>query len=137
VNNQHTYSYADAQANGDCYAAADSTFACMSPNTTQALTLLSVRIDNVTYGDAIARVKDFLREGGLHQIATVNPEFVVMAQSNPEFMRVLNSTALNVPDGVGLLWAAKRLRTPLQERVAGQELVDRICALRQATPCDA
>ncbi len=94
-----------------------------------AATILNVRIDNVTYADAIARVESFLRERGVHQIATVNPEFVVVAQTNAEFRRVLNATALNVPDGVGLLWAARRLKSPLRERVTGQEMVDRIAAL--------
>jgi len=94
-----------------------------------SINILGVRIDNVTYDDALARVEGFLREPGLHQIATVNPEFVVLAQTNAEFRRVLNAGALNVPDGVGLLWAARRLKTPLRERVAGQELVDRISAL--------
>jgi N-acetylglucosaminyldiphosphoundecaprenol N-acetyl-beta-D-mannosaminyltransferase len=93
------------------------------------ITLLSVRIDNVTYADALARIETFLSEPGVHHIATVNPEFVVMAQTNAEFMRVLNSTALNTPDGVGLMWAAKRLGQPFHERVTGQEMVDRICAL--------
>ncbi|MCI0475277.1 MAG: WecB/TagA/CpsF family glycosyltransferase, partial [Anaerolineales bacterium] len=79
--------------------------------------------------DALARVSEFLREPGLHHLATVNPEFVVLAQTNAEFIRVLNAGALNVPDGVGLLWAARRLGSPLRERVAGQELVDRISAL--------
>lgn len=41
------------------------------------IVILNVRIDNVTYDDALARVETFLHEGGLHQIATVNPEFVV------------------------------------------------------------
>ncbi len=97
--------------------------------TRHSITLLSVRIDNVTYADAMARVQTFLREPGLHQIATVNPEFVVMTQTNAEFRRVLNTTALNVPDGVGLLWASRHLGTPLRERVTGQEMVDRITAL--------
>lgn len=94
-----------------------------------AITLLNIRIDDVTYADALARIETFLREPGLHHIATVNPEFVVLAQTNPEFMRVLNATSLNVPDGVGLLWAARQLGTPFRERVAGQDLMDRICAL--------
>lgn len=95
----------------------------------EIIQILSIRIDNVTYDDALARVEKFLREPGVHQIATVNPEFVVIAQSNPEFMRVLNSTALNVPDGVGLMWAARRQKTPLQARLAGQDLMARLCAL--------
>ena len=98
------------------------------------ITLLNVRIDDITYNDAIARVEKFLRAGGVHQIATVNPEFVVMAQTNAEFMRALNSTALNTPDGVGLMWAARHLKTPLKMRVTGQEMVDRISAL--AAKCD-
>jgi N-acetylglucosaminyldiphosphoundecaprenol N-acetyl-beta-D-mannosaminyltransferase len=97
--------------------------------TRRSITLLSVRIDSVTYADAMARVETFLREPGVHQIATVNPEFVVMAQTNAELRRVLNATALNVPDGVGLMWAARHLGTPLHERVTGQEMVDRIAAL--------
>ncbi len=91
--------------------------------------ILGVRVDNVTYDEAVARVDSFLHEDSCHQIATVNPEFVIIAQSNTEFMRTLNQCALNVPDGVGLLWASRRLGTPLRERVTGQEMVDRIAAL--------
>ena len=94
-----------------------------------SIRILDVRIDNVTYDDALAQVESYLREGDFHQIATVNPEFVVVAQKNAEFKCVLNHTALNVPDGVGLLWAARHLGHPLQERVTGQEMVDRIAAL--------
>lgn len=94
-----------------------------------SINILGVRIDNVTYADALARVEEFLRAPRLHHIATVNPEFVVLAQTDDEFRRVLNACALNVPDGVGLLWAARRLGTPLRERVAGQDLLERICAL--------
>ncbi|MBI3741619.1 MAG: WecB/TagA/CpsF family glycosyltransferase [Chloroflexi bacterium] len=91
--------------------------------------ILGVRIDNVTYDSALAQVEIFLREGGLHQIATVNPEFVVMAQTNLEFRRALNAGALNLPDGVGLLWAARQLGAPLRERVTGQEMAQRIAEL--------
>ncbi|HEX9076347.1 MAG TPA: WecB/TagA/CpsF family glycosyltransferase [Anaerolineae bacterium] len=85
-------------------------------------------MDNVTYADALAQVESLLREGHCRQIATVNPEFVVMAQRDAAFRDVLNRSALNVPDGVGLLWAARRLGHPLRERVTGQEMVDRISA---------
>ncbi len=91
--------------------------------------ILGVRVDNVTMETALTQVQAYVGEGGLHQIATVNPEFVVMAQTNPEFRRIVNAATLNVPDGVGLLWAARRLGQPLQERVTGQEMVDRIAAL--------
>ncbi len=94
-----------------------------------SIRILGVRVDHVTCDDALARVEEYLCGGSCHQIATVNPEFVVLAQSNAELRRVLNSTDLNVPDGVGLLWASRRLGQPLPERVTGQELVDRIAAM--------
>jgi N-acetylglucosaminyldiphosphoundecaprenol N-acetyl-beta-D-mannosaminyltransferase len=94
-----------------------------------SINILGVRVDNVTYDQAVARVDAFLSETGTHQIATVNPEFIVLAQSDSAFMRQLNDCALNVPDGIGLLWASRRLGMPLRERVTGQEMVDRIAAL--------
>lgn len=96
--------------------------------TNGSVDILGVRVDNVTYADALGRVESLLLEGYCRQIATVNPEFVVMAQRDANFQDVLNRSALNVPDGIGLLWAARRLGHPLRERVTGQEMVDRISA---------
>ena len=45
------------------------------------------------------------------------------AQHNPEFCKVLNHADLCVADGVGLLWAARRLGRVLPERVTGSDLV--------------
>jgi len=38
-------------------------------------------------------------------IATVNPEFVMTAQKDNEFKKILSKTSLNVVDGIGLIWA--------------------------------
>jgi N-acetylglucosaminyldiphosphoundecaprenol N-acetyl-beta-D-mannosaminyltransferase len=94
----------------------------------RSINILGVRIDDVDYDSALAEVENYLREDGCHQIATVNPEFVTLARRHLRFRNVLNSTALNVPDGVGIVWAAARSGHPLSERVTGQELVDRIAA---------
>ncbi|MBN1562722.1 MAG: WecB/TagA/CpsF family glycosyltransferase [Anaerolineae bacterium] len=56
-----------------------------------------------------------------HQICTVSPEFVMIAQQNPAFMRVLQEADLCVADGVGLLFAARYLGRPLPERVTGSD----------------
>jgi N-acetylglucosaminyldiphosphoundecaprenol N-acetyl-beta-D-mannosaminyltransferase len=95
----------------------------------KSVQILGVRVDNVTMETTLTQIQAFLYEGGLHQVVTVNPEFVVLAQTDPEFRRIVNAAALNVPDGVGLLWAARQLGQPLRERVTGQEVVDRISAL--------
>lgn len=61
------------------------------------------------------------------QICTVNPEFIVDAQHNSAFAAVLRHAALCVPDGVGVLWAARRAGVHLPERVTGSDGIYRIC----------
>lgn len=91
--------------------------------------ILGVRVDNVDCVEALTRIEGFIHSSAPHQVVTVNPEFIVAAQSHTAFRAVLNSASLAVPDGVGLLWAAALLGTPLRERVAGSDLVPGIAAL--------
>ncbi len=89
--------------------------------------ILGVRVHDVTLSETLDLVEQFVAEGGPHQIATVNPEFVMAAQDNAAFRNVLNRAALCVPDGIGLVWASRRVGgVPLRERVAGVELTERI-----------
>lgn len=62
------------------------------------------------------------------QICTVNPEFIMDARRDPAFAATLARADLRVPDGVGVLWAARLLGAPLRERVTGSDGVDILCA---------
>ncbi|MCL4505220.1 MAG: WecB/TagA/CpsF family glycosyltransferase [Chloroflexi bacterium] len=93
------------------------------------LHILGIRVDDVTMSEACDRVTRYIAEGGAHQVATVNPEFIMRARRDVEFAAVLERTDLNVPDGVGVLWAARRLGRPLRERVAGVDLLQQLCAI--------
>ena len=55
------------------------------------------------------------------QICTVNPEFIMDARRDAAFAAALNRADLRVPDGVGVLWAARLLGAPLQQRVTGSD----------------
>lgn len=92
-------------------------------------TILGVRADSVNYGKALSLIEDFVVSGNPHQVVTVNPEFIVAAQSDADFRSILNASSLALPDGVGLLWAARFLGRPLQERVTGTDTVQRVSAL--------
>jgi N-acetylglucosaminyldiphosphoundecaprenol N-acetyl-beta-D-mannosaminyltransferase len=92
------------------------------------LEILGVPVDDVTVDEVCDRAAALVAGGGAHQIATVNPEFIMLARRDPEFRQVLRGTAFNVPDGAGVLWAARRMSRPLRERVAGSDLIDRLCA---------
>ena len=92
-------------------------------NNLPSVEILSVRIDDISMAGTVEWIAAAMQEPKLHQICTPNPEFVMKAQRDADFMRVLNSAELNIPDGSGLLWAAKRLGQPITERVPGSELV--------------
>ncbi len=88
-----------------------------------SIDILGVRVHAVTYAETLALIDGWIAAGNTHQIATVNPEFVMAAQADRQFRQVLNAADLCVPDGVGLLWAARRLGQALPERVTGSDLV--------------
>lgn len=100
----------------------------MSTPSASAIHILGVRVDAVTYAEALVRIEGFVREGGPHQVVTVNPEFIMAAQRDAAFRDVLNRAALAVPDGARILWAARHLGRPLIEQVSGVDLVERIAA---------
>ncbi|MDY7040633.1 MAG: WecB/TagA/CpsF family glycosyltransferase [Chloroflexota bacterium] len=102
---------------------------CSAHDDRRGVRILGVWVDDVTYEDMLVRLDDFIAEGGAHQIATVNPEFVFAARYDPEFRTILNAAALCLPDGVGLLWAARILGCPLRQRVTGSDGVWHIAEL--------
>ncbi|MDM8519258.1 WecB/TagA/CpsF family glycosyltransferase [Anaerolineales bacterium HSG6] len=100
----------------------------MSPLHT--VTILNVNIHAVTNEQTAQLVEQFIAKGGSHQIVTVNPEFVVTAQSDEQFRQIINQADLALPDGIGILKAAQFLGQPaVPERVAGSDLVVRLAEL--------
>ncbi|MHB9031604.1 MAG: WecB/TagA/CpsF family glycosyltransferase [Anaerolineae bacterium] len=91
--------------------------------------ILNVRVDHVTTIEVLDELDRMVQEGGVHQVATVNPEFVMTAQRNHEFFVTINESALAIPDGVGLLWASRMLGKPLPERVTGSDTVPLIARM--------
>lgn len=89
--------------------------------------MLGVPIDDLTLDqtlDAIGELVDDGRANGRsHQIATVNVDFLVNALDDPEVRNLLQGTSLNLADGLPLVWGARLAGLPVQERVAGADLV--------------
>ncbi len=83
------------------------------------INVLGVHFDNVTLAEAVQQGYDFVAGAGFHYVVTPNPEFIMDAQKNEKFQQVLNKADLVIPDGIGVLYAAKILGTPLKSRVPG------------------
>lgn len=59
-------------------------------------------------------------------VFTPNPEFLVEAQRNRDFRDLLNKADINLPDGIGLVWASKLLGRKIERRISGADVVEKI-----------
>lgn len=96
------------------------------PGTRRGAVILGVRIDDITEDEALEILVGFIRGGAGHRIVTPNPEIVMAARRSPAYRRVLNAADLSIPDGVGLLLAARLQGTRLRAHVRGTDLVLRL-----------
>jgi len=84
--------------------------------------IAGVPVHVVDMGGAVDRVMNFVGKPGGAQVCTVNLDFVVTAQRDPEVTGVLQRSDLNVADGKPVAWLA-RLGGHRMPRVAGADLV--------------
>ena len=85
--------------------------------------MLGVRVDDVTYPEALAMLLEAIASRAPHVVTTPNPEFVMLARRDAEFRAALQRAALNIPDGIGLVLAARLAGDRLREHVQGTDLV--------------
>jgi N-acetylglucosaminyldiphosphoundecaprenol N-acetyl-beta-D-mannosaminyltransferase len=94
-----------------------------------SVTILNTRIDNLTMAEVLERAEIAITLAVPGQIITANVDQLVGNRWDRETRSIYISAAWVVPDGVPLLWAARFLKTPLQERINGTDLMERICGL--------
>jgi len=123
--------------------------------------VLEIPFDVLTLAQARDKILDALRKQDrqLH-VATPNPEMLLDAQINKPFEKVLQGTWLNIPDGIGILWASSfekaaenkvgfsraliglkllldvffrpnKVRAVFKERVTGTDLMQELCNASQ------
>lgn len=99
------------------------------------ISILGVGIDALTLAearsaiaDAVERVRSGQARPGMH-VVTANPEIVMATRVDPAFAQALRAADWVLPDGVGIVWAARLLGTPIPERVPGIELTEALLEL--------
>jgi N-acetylglucosaminyldiphosphoundecaprenol N-acetyl-beta-D-mannosaminyltransferase len=96
-----------------------------------SLTIFGVRVDDVTEDEALAMCERFIAEGQ-RIVATPNPEIVMTARDDRELRQALAHADLAIPDGGGLLLAARLWHQPFRAQVRGSDLTNLLLA-RAAT----
>ncbi len=91
--------------------------------------ILDVPIDNLSRAEIAKNFATFLHGKSFKQIATVNPEFLVEAQKNSKFREILNKTALNICDGVGIALLSRLFWRKKIIRITGVEVAELLCKI--------
>lgn len=91
--------------------------------------LLGYNFVNCSMDSLVSEVQSRLTRSQKTFIVTVNPEIVTYAQSDSNYEKVLKSADYITPDGVGIIFASKIYRKPLQERIPGFDLMGRLLFL--------
>ncbi len=81
--------------------------------------ILGVTFDDLTLEEAVAAGEQLAAGETFSYVVTPNPEIVNLGRQSEDYRQVLNRAALVLPDGIGVVHAAKILGTPLQGRVPG------------------
>ena len=81
--------------------------------------ILGLQFDNVTMAEALALGEGFLDGDRAAVVVTPNAEIAYDAAKDEAFCALLNQADLMLPDGAGVVLAAKLRKTPLKEKVAG------------------
>lgn len=84
--------------------------------------ILGVNVDSVTMSEAVAQVSSYADTKDAHIVVTPNAEILKVCYDDEKVREAVNSASFISPDGVGVLYAAKILGTPIKEKVAGCDL---------------
>ena len=91
------------------------------------INIRGVAFDNLTLGEAAEKLEKHLESGrGMMAVYTPNSEIVQLCIEKNEYYNLINSAEMTVPDGIGVIKAARILGTPLKERVPGVELGEKM-----------
>src|ERR1700721_613981 len=94
-----------------------------------SVAILGVAIDNLTMHEVLDAVEAEIAEGGFHQIATANVDFLINSVRDEELRETLVRCDIVLADGMPLVWASHLLGATLKERVTGIDLLPQLARL--------
>ncbi|MBE6538619.1 MAG: WecB/TagA/CpsF family glycosyltransferase [Ruminococcaceae bacterium] len=95
----------------------------------EKINVRGVLFDDVTLKEATDILGERLdrdTNNGVAAVYTPNSEIVQLCIDQNEYYELINSAEMVVPDGIGVIKAAKILGTPMRERVPGVELGEKM-----------
>jgi len=92
----------------------------------EKIDVLGVAFDNLTMDEAVETAYTLQGENRGAYVVTPNPEIVMVCRDNPGAAEAVAGAALTIPDGIGVIYAAKILGTPLKQKLPGIDFTGRL-----------
>jgi N-acetylglucosaminyldiphosphoundecaprenol N-acetyl-beta-D-mannosaminyltransferase len=89
----------------------------VSLNDAGVVNIQGTGFDNLTRPQAIVKVMNMIRDGGVHHILLLDPYKVQRIKSNTDLKLISSKADMHLASGGGLVWASRRLKSPLKERI--------------------
>lgn len=81
--------------------------------------ILGIHFDNVTLESATAYIMERIRRQEKGYVVTPNSEIAYLCKEDLNLKNIINQASLIIPDGIGIVYAAKILKQRLSGKVAG------------------
>ncbi len=92
----------------------------------EKINIRGVYFDNVSFDEAMEKIYNAVKTEGVSVMFTPNSEIVQSCIDNKELYPVINSADIIIPDGIGVVYASRVLKTPLKQKVPGCEVAERL-----------
>jgi N-acetylglucosaminyldiphosphoundecaprenol N-acetyl-beta-D-mannosaminyltransferase len=94
-----------------------------NPRPYPTVSLNGVPFSKMDMQETVAYLTEAIASRRPHRVVTGNPIMLMVGLETPLFHRALATAELVVPDGAGVVWAARHVKQPVKERVAGFDLM--------------
>lgn len=103
----------------------------MPVGTNHFVHILGIRFDRTTKQAAVEQILFWIAEKSRRMVITAGPEFVMKASADAQVRKLAHAADMVTPDGIGIIWAAKRRGIWPLERVTGVELVEHLLTIAE------
>jgi N-acetylglucosaminyldiphosphoundecaprenol N-acetyl-beta-D-mannosaminyltransferase len=77
-----------------------------------SIEIFGIPINSLSYREVLEHIEKIISDNRKSYIVTVNPEMVLRAYKDKNFLGVLKSANIRTPDGIGIIWASDYLAAP-------------------------
>jgi bacterial polymer biosynthesis proteins, WecB/TagA/CpsF family len=95
-------------------------------NHSEKIDVLGVEFDNITMDEAVDYAMELISRHQSSYVVTPNPEIVWMCRTDENLKDAVTGASMVLADGIGIIYGAKILKTPLKEKIPGTDFAARL-----------